>query len=291
MSKNIGIIGAGAIGQALAKAFSKANEINFWDIDKSKCSVESQQQLVDKSHIIFLGVPSWAVKEIAESIKTNEPKIVITVAKGVEKGFETMAEVLSKASNDTYTTGVLYGPMLADELSSRKPTSSILATQNEESFNQVQSLANNNFELIHSKDMQSVALCGSLKNIYAVAFGLCDGLNLGSNAKGVLATKVIAEMQNVLAKLNADPNVSLSLAGIGDLLATGFSELSFNHRTGLSIAKGEKVDKHSSEGVNALMEIGSVVDVNEFAILSSLTQIINQKQNATTFEEIILSQK
>ncbi len=291
MSKNIGIIGAGAIGQALAKAFSKANEINFWDIDKSKCSVESQQQLVDKSHIIFLGVPSWAVKEIAESIKTNEPKIVITVAKGVEKGFETMAEVLSKASNDTYTTGVLYGPMLADELSSRKPTSSILATQNEESFNQVQSLANNNFELIHSKDMQSVALCGSLKNIYAVAFGLCDGLSLGSNAKGALATKVIAEMQNVLTKLNADPNVSLSLAGIGDLLATGFSELSFNHRTGLSIAKGEKVDKHSSEGVNALMEIGSVVDVNEFAILSSLTQIINQKQNATTFEEIILSQK
>lgn len=287
MDINIGIIGAGAIGQALAKSFKSETKILFWDLDKSKCTVSSLEDLVEKSQIIFLAVPSWAVKPTVEKIKVGKNKAVVCVAKGVEVGFVSMAEVLQKASKGSYEPGILYGPMLASELEDNKPTAAVLAIKNKTMFDNIRSLSTDNFTLQYSNDPYSVSLCGALKNIYAIALGINDGLGLGSNAKGVLTTRIIYEMQAVLRDLKADPSVTLGLAGIGDLLATGFSELSFNHRIGMSIANNEPIKKNSSEGVNALVEIGGAVDLKKFELLSKLHNIVYGKISTKEMKGIV----
>lgn len=286
-NNNIGIIGVGAIGQALSKVFCKADNIYLWDIEKSKCNIESKQQLIDKANIIFLALPSWAVKQVSENISADKSKIIITVAKGVENDFVLMSTVLRQQSNSSFQTGVLYGPMLAAELVKNKPTQMVVACSDPNWHKVLSSLSTPNVSILHSFDEDGVATCGVLKNIYSVALGICDGLLLGNNAKGVLVTKILFEMRQVLKDLNQKPELAISLVGIGDLLATGFSKDSFNHKVGIAIAKGEKVNSRSSEGVNAILEINKKINIKNHLVLNALYECIKKPDYIKQFDKVI----
>lgn len=282
-----GIIGAGAIGQALGATLRRASKTAlFWDRDEAKCNVESAQELADQSGVIILAVPSGAVRSVLKDIK---PKLkakhtIITLAKGVEAGFVTMDKVLAQElSSQTY--GVIYGPMLAGELVAGEGGYGVLAS-NKPLPNIISDMQSGGLHLSASTELAGVTICGVLKNIYALGLGVSDGLDLGMNAKAALSTNMVGEMQSVLHHLQLPEELALQHCGLGDLLATGWGDASYNHRVGEEIGEGAKGGL-SGEGLNSLMEIDAVLNVANFPILNCLNHIIVNKAPAEQLHDVI----
>lgn len=274
MSGSVGIVGNGRIGSALGGVLDASGwQVNYFDARSEASTVASLAELGTKSDVIIIAAPSWTNRTIATELKPHiSGKLIVTVAKGVEPGFITMEEVLREVAAGHFDHGVLYGPMLASEITEKKPSAILLATAAHSWADQFKDTSQ--LQLIYNDDPYSIALCGVLKNIFAISLGINDGLELGHNSKGALAVSIIDEFQRLLAELGGNPEMALSLAGLGDLLATGWSDLSFNHRVGTMIAKDPGTIEPKGEGVAALKEIKSRVDVTSYPVLAATYAIV-----------------
>lgn len=282
-----GIIGAGAIGQALAAVLKQSGrQISFWDLEPAKRSVQSLPELMQKSNVMILAVPSGALRKILVDIKDglDEDHIVLTVAKGVESKFVTMDKVLKSELPSKQNFGLIYGPMLAAEVMAGDGGSGFLATERP-AGDILADFKTGGLHLEPTSDVATVAACGTLKNIYALGLGVLDGMQAGTNAKAAMTVRMAAELAAVLGKLQLDRSLAYSQCGLGDLLATGWGSTSYNHHIGIEIGGGE-TDGLSGEGLNSLMEIPSVVDIANFPILSSLHHIIVNKAPAEQFRDL-----
>jgi glycerol-3-phosphate dehydrogenase (NAD(P)+) len=289
----VGIIGAGELGQALGNALTRARlQVLYYDKDASRSTTGSIDDLINSCEVLIICVPSWdmgsVTKQIAKASHPNAKRIVITCSKGVERGFMTMDQLLRERLPDHYDIGVLYGPMIASEIEIGRPGHGVMALSNPKWFTTLREhfgLARIDLEM--SADLHGVALCAPLKNIYAIGFGLIDGLNLGLNSKGKLAVMVLAEMKRLLADLHADPHTAEGLAGLGDILATGFSEASFNYRVGRTLA--EKIaDEHiRSEGLVALNELEHHVQLKHYPVVDSIDKIVFHYAEPKTLSSLL----
>jgi glycerol-3-phosphate dehydrogenase (NAD(P)+) len=276
----VGIIGAGELGRALGGALTRAHmQVLYYDRDPSRSTTGSMEDLVRSCQVLLVCVPSWAVKDIAKQLgkaaHPQQPRVVVTFAKGVESGFVTMDAVLRERLPDHYDIGVMYGPMIANEIDRNRPAHGILALSNGRWFNALHShFADARIYLEMSGDMRGVALSAVLKNVYAIGFGIADGLNLGLNTKGKLAVRVLAEMKRLLADMRADPQTAEGIAGLGDLLATGFGEESFNYRVGKSLAERIADEHIKSEGLVTLHELGKRANLKRYPIAQAIHQIV-----------------
>lgn len=283
-----GIIGAGELGRALGNALTRAHvQVIYFDRDPKRSTTGSIEDLVRTCQVLFVCAPSWAVKDIAKQLahvsSPNEPRVVITFAKGVEPGFVTMDQVLADRLPHYYDTGVIYGPMIAGEIERDRPAHGVVALSNTRWFSVLHDhFADANIFLEMSGDSKGIALCAVLKNVYAIGFGIIDGLHLGLNVKGVMAAQVLAEMKRLLADMHADPKTAEGTAGLGDLLATGFSEESFNYRVGKSLAERIADEHIKSEGLVTLHELGKAGKLKQYPIAQTLHQIVFQYADPQT---------
>lgn len=290
--KNIGIVGGGAIGTALGGEFTLGGaSVNYWDIDQEKSSVDSLESLAKEAEVIVLCIPSWANQEVAAQLATivgkGSGKLVVSVAKGVAPGFVFIPDVLEQASKSAYDTGIMYGPMLAQEIANGKYGSAVLATKNSTWHNRLQ-LKDSKFYIEYCSDTDGVALCGVLKNIYAIGFGIVEGLGMGENAKGRMTVLVLDEMKQLFKHFRQDEQLIYGLAGLGDLLATGLSDLSFNHRIGKALAEGILDNKVKGEGANSLFELAKVLDINQYKIANQLHNVLESKAPANSLGGLLV---
>jgi glycerol-3-phosphate dehydrogenase (NAD(P)+) len=284
--KKILIIGAGEIGKALGGIFEKNTGflVEYWDKDSEKLSVKKEfSEVVSGVDFIFLCIPSWAVRDVLEkSLNFLKKDAVVTcLSKGIEKDSQkTMSEVLAELLPKGQNFALLGGPMIAEEIAEGKFSAGVVASEKEEVFEKIKPLfENSNTKVEYSKDVYGVALCGVLKNIYALLLGMADGLGSTDNRKGYLTAKAINEMAGIIEILGGKKETAFSVAGLGDLIATGFSECSHNWCTGCKIAKGEK--DATSEGTNSLSVILEILKEksNKFSILTTLDKIVNEKKD------------
>ncbi|MEK7059581.1 MAG: NAD(P)-dependent oxidoreductase [Patescibacteria group bacterium] len=274
MSNKLGVVGNGNIGSALGQVFADCGwRVEYFDAITSKRTVDSLSELADKSDVIIIAAPSWVNREVAEGLKPSaKGKLVLTVAKGVEAGFVTMDKVLEQVADGKFDHGVVYGPMLAAEIAKGKPAALLVATKGKQWTTGLS--ANSQLTIHYCEDPYSVALCGALKNIYAVALGINDGLELGHNSKGALAVAIIEEFGRLLQDLGGDPKQALGLAGIGDILATGWSDSSFNHRIGRLIVKDPAGSVPRGEGISSLSEVSSKLKLADYPVIQTLYSIV-----------------
>lgn len=291
----VGIIGAGELGHALGNALTKAHvQVLFYDRDPAKSTTGSIEDLVRSCGLLLVCVPSWAVKEVAKQIRKaahpQQERAVITFAKGVEPGFVTMDKILHDHVPENYVTGVMYGPMIAGEIDRGRPAHGIVALSNSQLYSALRDqFADANMYIEISGDMRGVTLCAVLKNVYAIGFGVVDGLHLGLNSKGKLAVMVLTEMKRLLAEFNADPQTAESIAGLGDLLATGFSEESFNYRVGKSLAERIADEHIKSEGIVSLHELGKYMSLKNYPVASAIENIVFHYAQPQSLGELLTS--
>lgn len=290
--KQIGIVGGGELGQALGRAFHRKNiEVQFYDKEDDRSTVATIERLVHANEVILLCVPSWANRSVARDIARaagTKPRVVVSFSKGVEAGFVTMDKVLGEHLAEHHTYGLAYGPMIAEELAVGRQAAVVLALSDMSWYDDLAGLfALAKVDCEPSSDLQGLALCGTLKNVYAIAFGMSDGLHLGANAKGRLAVLVLREMKQILIHLETDPSLAEGLAGIGDLVTTGITEASFNYRVGKTIAEGIADEGIRSEGLNTLHQFSETYGTKRYPLLDVLNRTIYHYEPITELEKIL----
>lgn len=207
-----------------------------------------EQACTDKN-ILIVAVPSHVVRSVGErlnNLKLKKFPILVNVAKGVEnETLMRMSEVLEHtvgwANIDNIVT--LSGPSHAEEVSRKIPTAIVSASVNLQTAEMIQQVFMNEYFRVYSnQDIIGVELGGALKNIIAIAAGICDGAGFGDNTKAALQPRGLVEIVRLGTAMGADPITFAGLSGMGDLIVTCMSRHSRNRYVGEQIGKGRKLD-------------------------------------------------
>ncbi len=190
---------------------------------------------------VVLAVPTRAQRELAHALAPRRGRhAVLCAAKGWEPGTRArMSEVLAAELGADAPVAVLAGPSHAEEVARRIPTSVVVASAAEDTAVRFQRLLHDpSFRVYTNPDLLGVEIAAALKNVIAIAAGVCDGLGFGDNTKGALLTRGLAELARLGQALGARPETFSGLAGIGDLVTTCTSRHSRNRRLGELVAGG-----------------------------------------------------
>lgn len=203
-------------------------------------------EAVGNAELVLMAVPSQAFRSVcrlfADAFRPEH--FVIHGTKGLELGsHRRMSEILLEETC-IRQFGVLAGPNIASEIAEGKPAGTTVVS----AFPRVveygrQALSSPKMRVFTGTDVLGVELCGALKNVVAIAAGIADEMRVGDNAKAFLLTRGIAELMRLGFAMGAEPATMTGLAGIGDLMVTCLSPRSRNHRIGVALARGEKLEQ------------------------------------------------
>jgi glycerol-3-phosphate dehydrogenase (NAD(P)+) len=298
MAQHVLIIGAGALGTSLAKIIPKEHsEISFWDVDETKCPGGRQplETLVPQASYVFMCVPSWAMRQaLTQFAALIQPAtVVVSLAKGLESPTaKTMFEVCTEVLPPNQPVALIGGAMLAHEIGTGLPGMAIIAsTDDAVAANLIALMRGSSLQLTWSSDARSVAIAGVLKNVYAIMLGIGDGLGLGSNTRGWLFAQAVQEILEIGRLMHADVSVLLSVAGIGDLVATGLSTQSKNHTAGVQLAQQGRTALEC-EGIMSFPSVLQLVGQRpNLRILNALEAILLRNQNVRIVTQELIYKK
>ena len=273
MISSITILGSGVWGSTLgAIAKTNGHEVNFY-YRRSQASLASliRNRLVILSAVSMKGVRPTLAK--LQSITIPEKVILVTATKGLDPGTNlTPSQIWQKAFPHNPVV-VLSGPNLSQEIRQQLPAATTVASQNFKAAQTIQEIFSSDlFRVYLNDDPLGTELGGTLKNIMAIAAGVCDGMKLGTNAKAALLTRALPEMIRVGTYLGAKKETFFGLSGLGDLIATCDSPLSRNYQIGYGLAEGKTLGEilakleGTAEGINTTEVLIQIANQEEIPI-------------------------
>jgi glycerol-3-phosphate dehydrogenase (NAD(P)+) len=265
----ISILGAGGWGTALAVlAASAGHEVTLWVRSEASADrlrsdrlnplrlpgvtipyevqITSQLEPASTADYVLWATPSTALAEIAarvsNSITLRPDTVLISCVKGLaHEQLLRMSEVLALAFPQN-KVAVLSGPNHAEEVARFIPSATVIGSSSDAVAAHLQLLLSSNaFRVYSSTDIAGIEFGGALKNIFALAAGISDGLGLGDNSKAALVTRSLAELTRLGTALGGRRETFQGLSGMGDLVVTCFSRYSRNRRVGERLARGESL--------------------------------------------------
>ena len=297
--KRIVVVGAGAFGTALALAFlraghhvtlkprrvEQADELNLAGENKhylqgvplpKNLVIDAAHTCLTNADLVVLATPVQqtpaTLNDISTFLPTNVPFMVVS------KGILTESTLQTPFISDWITQNmpgypvfVLSGPNFAGEIARCLPAAATLAHPDAAAVKEMaESLWHTHFRLYPSTDRSGVEFCGAVKNVYAIACGICVGLNLGQNALATLVTRSLAEIKRLGVAMGAEPDTFLGLSGVGDLMLTCTSTQSRNMSLGIELAKGRSLDDILAERKTVAEGIATSKALNELIIAKAL---------------------
>lgn len=286
----LAVLGAGAWGTALAASWAPHHQVVLWgrnpaDLEQMRARRVNARYLpecplpdalrfdpdlegaVAAAELIVIAVPSSGLRPTLTALAAR-PGLppLIWVCKGFEPGsrklpHQLVAELLPTDSR----SGALSGPSFAQEVAQGYPTALTLAAHDSALAQHLaERLSVHRLRIYAHDDVIGVELGGALKNVIAIAAGICDGLQLGHNARAALITRGLAEMTRLGVKLSGHFETFMGLSGLGDLVLTTTGDLSRNRQVGLRLARGQPLDRilaelgHVAEGVTTAPEVAAL---------------------------------
>lgn len=240
----IAIIGKGAWGQGIGSLLERnGHSITYIERGESW----PKELSVDW---IFVALPCQVLRERFAKLELPLAPLV-SLTKGIEIETGLTASELLQQILPKHKIVVVSGPSLAHEVAEGRPTVVVAASHEEDLARQVQILLRSRtLRVYRSQDTMGVELGGALKNVYAIAAGMAEGLNVGENGKAALVTRSLAEMVRLSAiweAKGAKKETFFGLSGMGDLVLTAYSGHSRNHQVGLAIAQGKDLQQALNE--------------------------------------------
>jgi len=294
----ITIIGSGAWGTAIAISLSALHRVSLLgrDIEQVKAMQSSrfnQRYLPDiaipdnieissdiksackSAELIIIAVPTSALRATLMQIRqlSYRPD-VIWLCKGFEAETSKLPhQIAAEILGGEFNYGVLSGPSFAQEVARGLPTALTFATA-DEAFGRstAQALHHSRLRIYTSNDVTGVEVGGAVKNVMAIASGICDGMGLGHNARAALLTRGLAEITRLGLKLGGNAETFSGLSGLGDLILTCTGDLSRNRQVGLLLAQQNKLSEilqqlgHVAEGVYTVREVHRLAQQLEVAM-------------------------
>lgn len=306
--KKVGVIGAGSLGTALAQTVSEnvdevylhlrrdelAKSINetrfndeYYPNTKLNDNIIATTDLNDlkECEIIFLSIPSSAFRTTLENLKSivNKDTILVTTAKGIEyPSLKTMGNLIEEYYDDSFVA--LSGPNFASEIMLNLPTVSNISSKNlNNSKNVKEVLSTNKFKVKIIEDVIGLEMCGIIKNINAIANGICEGMDINENARYGVLTKGFNDTMKIIKSIGGKESTVTEYCGFGDLVLTSTSLESRNHTLGMLYGQRIIVDEKASgivfEGKNSIKAIKDICENNniESVIVNFVYDVIINK--------------
>jgi glycerol-3-phosphate dehydrogenase (NAD(P)+) len=322
---SVAVLGAGSWGTTLAVHLAGlSHSVALWDIDGAHLanleshrenrkflagialpgSIKVQPQLevaLAGAEFTLFVVPSHGMRSCAERVaSTGARSLRICAAKGLELGtLKRMTEVLCETLGDPDPV-LLVGPSHAEEVSRGIPTSIVAAARTEERARQVQALCSSGrLRVYTNRDVAGCEYGAALKNVIALAAGICDGLGYGDNTKGALLTRGLAEITRLGVALGGARETFYGLTGMGDLITTAISRHSRNRAVGERLGRGETIEQvlgrmvMVAEGVNtarAALELGRMRGV-ETPIIEQVSAILLERKDPRAALEALMGRE
>jgi glycerol-3-phosphate dehydrogenase (NAD(P)+) len=273
--KRIAVLGAGSWGTTLAILLTKkGHEVSLWEYLKEQAERlnrerENRQflpgvpipkeifissnlgEVVKEKEFILIVVPSQVLRKVVKKlskVKISHKTILISATKGLEVGTNLRMSEIIKSYFPENRVVVLSGPSHAEEVSREISTAIVASTPTFKLAQEIQEVFTTPYFRVYTNpDTVGVELGGALKNIIAIASGICDGLGLGDNSKAALMTRGMTEIARLGIAMGAKKETFAGLSGMGDLITTCISKHSRNRGLGERIAKGKKLEEAQKE--------------------------------------------
>jgi glycerol-3-phosphate dehydrogenase (NAD(P)+) len=272
---NISVVGAGAWGTAIAIALARQNRhnVSLWAFEKEVVesignrgvnelflpgqplplginTTNSLEEALRGAEIVVSVMPSHHVRRVFQNMSPylREEMLFVSATKGIEnetllRMSEVIREIISEKGWKP-RIGAISGPSFAKEVAKGDPTAITVASKDSELASLVQrEFSDHTFRIYTNDDVVGVELGGALKNVIAIAAGVCDGLGLGHNTIAALITRGLAEIARLAVACGARQETMAGLAGLGDLVLTCTGGLSRNRTVGVELGRGRKLDE------------------------------------------------
>lgn len=283
----ITLLGAGAWGTALAIAFAEQHAVTLWsreedvavDLEKTRENhrffpgyklpesvVISTDfaSAVTGAELLVVATPTAGLRPTVERLKALGVALpILWVSKGFEAGSGKLPhQIVAEVLGPQQICGALSGPSFAEEVAAGQPTAIALAANDADFARETgRQLHTASLRIYANDDLIGVEIGGAVKNVLAIATGICDGLGLGLNSRAALMTRGLAEIARLGQALGAQRETFMGLAGMGDLILTCTGDLSRNRRVGLALAQNKGLPQileelgHVAEGVYTAREV------------------------------------
>ena len=300
----ITLLGAGAWGTALAIAFAGKNEVTLWsreddvavDLQNTRenhrflpghklpesARIETDFSVaIAGAELLIIATPIAGLRPTVERLKAlNSALPGLWVCKGFEADTGKLPhQVVAEVLGANAVCGALSGPSFAEEVAAGQPTAVTLAANDHQfAVDTARQLHSRRLRVYANDDLVGVEVGGAVKNVLAIATGVCDGLGLGLNSRAALMTRGLAEIARLGVALGAHRDTFMGLAGMGDLILTCTGDLSRNRRVGLALAQNKSLPQilkelgHVAEGVYTAREVVRLA--NELEVDMPISKVI-----------------
>ncbi len=287
----ISIIGTGIYSIALALNINSQYKITMWTENQElvnnylenhnlepitnakipnniKVTNDLKKALKD-TELIIIGTSAKYVREVCLNLKAYyNPLIPICIAsKGIENSTYSFLSDIIKTVLKAKHIAVISGPTFAIDLINKEPCSLSISSTSKKALKYISNaLKSPNLKIRPNKDLHGTEICGSIKNVIAIASGILDGLGYNESTRAFLITESLHDIKELLGKLDCNPKTILSYAGIGDLILTANSPKSRNYSFGVLLGKKASIDqinnyltKNTTEGYYTLLSLKALI--------------------------------
>jgi len=317
------ILGGGAYGLALASIFNKnrhnvivwthskeeekelektrtTDKIKNYTIPKSISITSSLKRAVKNSILIVIAVPAHAVNEVSEKLSEHITKDmhILIATKGIENDTcAFLTDVVERYIN-TNKIAVISGPSFASDIVKEIPIGLSLATTNSRTKNMIKALIeNDNVKTRDTLDIIGVEICGSIKNVMAIASGMLEGMKVTDSTKALFLTEALNDIKELIDALGGNKKTILSFAGFGDILMTCTSPTSRNYTYGKFIGEGklkkaqEYAESTTVEGLYTLKSIKELIKKEhiKMEVVYLISDIIMNKKDKEEMLSFLIS--
>ena len=324
--KKVSIIGTGAYGLSIALALlKKCDTVSMWvESDERATYLDKHRKnsgilpniiipsnitfsnnldiTIEDSDIIFIAVTAKYVDSITKKISNCDikNKYFCILSKGIEQNTCEFVTDVFKRNIDSKYVAVVSGPSFAIDIANNQPVGLSIASKNKKTIEKIKEvLSNDTIKLRKSSDLIGVELCGSIKNVIAIAAGILDGLGYAESTRSFLITESLHDIKSLIYGLGGKKKTILSFAGVGDLLLTATSEKSRNYSYGVLIGQG-KIDEANDyvqnttvEGYYTLKSIYTLIKRKkiDMPIINLIYQIIINKKEPTKLAQFLITKE
>jgi glycerol-3-phosphate dehydrogenase (NAD(P)+) len=302
----IAVLGAGAWGTALGVALARSGrQVKLWarDARQAEAMVQAcrnQRYLpevelpkiltvtarlpdaLDGAELLLGATPVAGLRDLLRRLRAaGSTAPLVWLCKGFEQDSGRLAhQIVEEELGDAIASGALSGPSFALEVARGLPCALTLASRDAGFARRAAALLHGGrLRIYYSADLIGVEIGGAVKNVMAIAVGICDGLDLGQNARAALITRGLAEISRLGTALGGRAETFMGLAGAGDLILTATGDLSRNRRVGLELARGGKLAAilaglgHVAEGTRSAREVARLA--SQHAVEMPITEAVN----------------
>lgn len=312
----VAVLGAGAWGTSIASVLAARHDVTLWARDTAQAQSLTRTRRNERylpgfavpealkitatfptADLYLAATPVAGLRSVAEKARGKTP--IVWLCKGFEQGSGLLPhQIVEQTLGASTLCGALSGPSFAQEVARGLPCALTLAARDTAFAREAAAIVHGGrMRVYYSSDLVGVEIGGAVKNVMAIAAGICDGLGLGHNARAALITRGLAEIARLGATMGAQPDTIFGLTGAGDLILTATGELSRNRRVGLQLAEGHALDSilknlgHVAEGVYTAREVAKLATTRgvEMPVSEAVNAVLEGKLAPNSAVEQLLA--